>query len=144
MRASGESYGVIGALQAFPLRLATRRVQALGGRLHRNITRGTTAAVLGRKLLASKTQANIEQAVSNAREKAVPLLSENGFLRLLRSLPPVPTANRGHPSSHRGRRAATGSNSPKSAAAASPVATVTPRGFGVVAVWPAGTTTRTA
>ena len=93
MRASGESYGVIGALQAFPLRLATRRVQALGGRLHRNITRGTTAAVLGRKLLASKTQANIEQAVSNAREKAVPLLSENGFLRLLRSLPPVPTAN---------------------------------------------------
>jgi tetratricopeptide (TPR) repeat protein len=93
MRASGESYGVIGALQAFPLRLATRRVQALGGRLHRNITRGTTAVVLGRKLLASKTQEDIELSASRAREKDIPLLSENGFLRLLRSLPPVATAN---------------------------------------------------
>ena len=93
MRASGESYGVIGALQAFPLRLATRRVQALGGRLHRNITRGTTAVVLGRTLLARKSQEEIEQAVGKAREKSVPLVSENGFLRLLRSLPPVPSAN---------------------------------------------------
>lgn len=93
MRASGASYGVIGALQAFPLRLATRRVQSLGGRLHRTITRGTTAAVLGRKLLASKTQEEIEKAVGKAREKDVPLVSENGFLRLLRSLPPVATAN---------------------------------------------------
>jgi len=92
MRASGESYGVIGALQAFPLRLATRRVQALGGRLHRNITRGTTAVVLGRKLLAGKSQAEIEKSASKAQASGIPLLSENGFLRLLRSLPPVPTA----------------------------------------------------
>src|SRR5688572_22456883 len=92
MRASGESYGVIGALQALPLRLATRRVQALGGRLHRNMTRGTTAVVLGRTLLARKTPDDIEQAVGKARANNVPLLSENGFLRLLRSLPPVPTA----------------------------------------------------
>lgn len=93
MRASGESYGVIGALQAFPLRLATRRVQALGGRLHRNMTRGTTAVVLGRKLLARKSQEFIEHACGKVRANNVPLLSENGFLRLLRSLPPVPTAN---------------------------------------------------
>ncbi|HEV7344028.1 MAG TPA: tetratricopeptide repeat protein [Devosia sp.] len=93
MRAGGESYGVIGALQAFPLRLATRRVHHLGGRLHRNITRGTTAAVLGRKLLARKDQAEIEKRIAEARDKGVPLLSENGFLRLLRSLPPVTTAN---------------------------------------------------
>jgi len=93
MRASGESYGVIGALQAFPLRLATRRVQGLGGRLHRNITRGTTAVVFGRTLLARKSPEYIEHAASKARANAVPLLSENGFLRLLRSLPPVPAAN---------------------------------------------------
>ncbi|WP_316357115.1 tetratricopeptide repeat protein [Devosia sp.] len=93
MRAGGESYGVIGALQAFPLRLATRRVQALGGRLHRNMTRGTTAVVLGRKLLGSKSQELIEQACGKARASSIPLLSENGFLRLLRSLPPVATAN---------------------------------------------------
>lgn len=93
MRAGGESYGVIGALQAFPLRLATRRVQALGGRLHRNMTRGTTAVVLGRKLLGSKSQELIEQACGKARASSIPLLSENGFLRLLRTLPPVATAN---------------------------------------------------
>lgn len=93
MRAGGESYGVIGALQAFPLRLATRRVQALGGRLHRNMTRGTTAVVLGRKLLASKSQEFIEHACGKVRANNVPLLSENGFLRLLRNLPPVATAN---------------------------------------------------
>jgi tetratricopeptide (TPR) repeat protein len=93
MRAGGESYGVIGALQAFPLRLATKRVQSLGGRLHRTITRGTTAVIFGRKLLAGKTQDDIEQAAARARENNVPLLSENGFLRLLRSLPPVPSAN---------------------------------------------------
>ena len=93
MGASGESYGVIGALQAFPLRLATRRVQALGGRLHRNITRGTTAVVFGRTLLARKPQEYIEHAAGKARENSVPLLSENGFLRLLRGLPPAPTAN---------------------------------------------------
>lgn len=93
MGASGESYGVIGALDAFPLRLATRRVQALGGRLHRNMTRGTTAVVLGRKLLAGKSQEFIEHACGKVRANNVPLLSENGFLRLLRSLPPVPSAN---------------------------------------------------
>ena len=93
MRAGGESYGVIGALQAFPLRLATRRVQSLGGRLHRNMTRGTTAVVLGRKLLGSKSQEFIEQACGKARASSIPLLSENGFLRLLRTLPPVATAN---------------------------------------------------
>lgn len=93
MGASGESYGVIGALDAFPLRLATRRVQALGGRLHRNMTRGTTAVVLGRKLLASKSQEFIEHACGKVRASSIPLLSENGFLRLLRSLPPVPSAN---------------------------------------------------
>jgi tetratricopeptide (TPR) repeat protein len=93
MRASGESYGVIGALQAFPLRLATRRVQSLGGRLHRNITRGTTAVVFGRKLLAGKAQEDIEKAVGKAQENSLLLLSENGFLRLLRTLPPVPAAN---------------------------------------------------
>lgn len=91
MRASGESYGVIGALQAFPLRLAARRVQSHGGRLHRNITRGTTAAVLGRTLLARKDEAEIERRIAEIRAKDVPLLSENGFLRLMHSLKaPVP------------------------------------------------------
>lgn len=93
MRLEGESYGVIGALQAFPLRLASQRVEALGGRLHRTITRGTTTAVLGRKLLASKEQESIELSVGKARANNVQLISENGFLRDLGSLPATPPAN---------------------------------------------------
>jgi tetratricopeptide (TPR) repeat protein len=93
MRANGESYGVIGALKAFPLRLAAKRVNALGGRLHRSITRGTTTVVFGRTLLSRQNEAEIEHRVELAREANVHLLSENGFLRVLGSLAKTPPAN---------------------------------------------------
>ncbi|KFC62906.1 TPR repeat-containing protein [Devosia sp. LC5] len=92
MDLSGESFGVIGALQAFPLRLAARRVASHGGRLHRNVTRATTCVVFGRTLLARHDEAEIERRV-RAVPAAARTLSENGFLRLLGSLPPVPSAN---------------------------------------------------
>lgn len=93
MRASGESYGVIGALKAFPLRLAAKRVASLGGRLHRSITRGTTIVVFGRTLLSRQSEGEIEHRVELARESQAQLLSENGFLRALGSLPKNPPAN---------------------------------------------------
>lgn len=93
MRMSGESYGVIGALKAFPLRLAAKRVAGLGGRLHRSITRGTTTAVFGRTMLTRFDEAAIEQRDAAAREAGVVLLSENGFLRALGTLPALPHAN---------------------------------------------------
>lgn len=93
MRASGESYGVIGALKAFPLRLAAKRVASLGGRLHRSITRGTTSVVFGRTLLSRQGEGEIEHRVELARESQAHLLSENGFLRVLGSIPKSPPAN---------------------------------------------------
>lgn len=92
MDLSGESFGVVGALQAFPLRLAARRVASHGGWLHRGVTRATTTVVFGRTLLARHDEAEIERRVQ-AVPAAAKTLSENGFLRLLGSLPPVPPAN---------------------------------------------------
>jgi len=94
----GESYGVVGALKAFPLRLAARRVGDLGGRLHRTVTRGTTVAIFGRTLLARQTESEIERRVAGACESGVRLLSENGFLRELGNLPSPAPANIGRQS----------------------------------------------
>jgi tetratricopeptide (TPR) repeat protein len=93
MRKGGESYGVIGALKAFPLRLAARRVASMGGRLHRSLTRGTTVAVFGRTLLTRFDEAGIEQRIADARATGAALLSENGFLRVLGTLPPLHAAH---------------------------------------------------
>lgn len=82
----GESYGVIGALKAFPLRLAARRVASLGGRLHRTVTRGTTTIVIGRTLLSRHDEAEIERRIVAARASGIRLISENGFLRALGTL----------------------------------------------------------
>lgn len=94
----GESYGVVGALKAFPLRLAARRVEEMGGRLHRTVTRGTTVAVFGRTLLARQSEAEIERRVASARDGAARLLSESGFLREIGSLPAPAPANIGRQS----------------------------------------------
>jgi tetratricopeptide (TPR) repeat protein len=91
MHLNGESFGVVGALRAFPLRLAVRRVESLGGRLHRSVTRGTTTVVFGRTLLAKSDEAEIERRAAAARPRR--LLSENGFLRALGTLPPVAASN---------------------------------------------------
>jgi tetratricopeptide (TPR) repeat protein len=95
MPASGQSYGVVGALKAFPLRLAARLVASRGGRLHRSITRGTTRIVIGRTLLSRLGEGEIEQRIAAARDSGAPLLSENAFLRTLGSLPASPPADLG-------------------------------------------------
>lgn len=95
MRVRGQSFGVIGALRAFPLRLAVKRVESLGGRLHRSITRGTTIAVVGRTLLSRYGEAEIEHKVDEANEANIEILSENGFLRSLGTTGTVAGANIG-------------------------------------------------
>jgi tetratricopeptide (TPR) repeat protein len=77
---AGASFGVMGALSAFPLRLAAREVARQGGRLSRGVTRRTTHVVFGRRLLA-QPDAAIEARVDALAGRR--LLSENGFLRLL-------------------------------------------------------------
>lgn len=79
----GDRYGVVGALGAFPLRLAAKRLEAHGARLHRGLTRGTTHVVFGRTLLARLDAAEIEGRAAQAKTSTAILLSENGFLRAL-------------------------------------------------------------
>ena len=85
---AGAVFGTIGALAAFPLRLAAREVERQHGQLRRGITRRTTHVVFGRTLLAKagltkNGDAGIERRVAAERAAGRMLLSENGFLRLL-------------------------------------------------------------
>ena len=75
--------GIVGALRAFPQRLAARAVAARGGRLRRGITRQTQRVVLGRKLLDKASDADIEARIDALRDAGIKLISENGFLRWL-------------------------------------------------------------
>lgn len=84
----GAVFGTIGALAAFPLRLAAREVERRHGQLRRGVTRRTSHVVFGRTLLAKAGMAKagdveIERRVSAERAAGRTLLSENGFLRLL-------------------------------------------------------------
>jgi tetratricopeptide (TPR) repeat protein len=86
--AAGKVFGAIGALAAFPLRLAAREVERQHGQLRRGVTRRTTHVVFGRTLLAkaglTKTgDAQIERRVAAERAAGRAVISENGFLRLL-------------------------------------------------------------
>ncbi|WP_137933655.1 tetratricopeptide repeat protein [Mesorhizobium comanense] len=90
---AGAVFGTIGALAAFPLRLAAREVERQHGQLRHGITRRTTHVVFGRTVLAKAGQAKaglakngdaeIERRATAERAAGRTLLSENGFLRLL-------------------------------------------------------------
>jgi tetratricopeptide (TPR) repeat protein len=84
----GAVFGTIGALAAFPLRLAAREVERRHGQLRRGVTRRTSHVVFGRTLLAKAGMAKagdveIERRVSAERAAGRTLISENGFLRML-------------------------------------------------------------
>ena len=79
------SLGIVGALDAFPQRLAARAVATRGGRLHRGITRQTQRVVVGRRLL-KLNDTEIEAKLAPLLKAGVKLLSENGFLRWLHLL----------------------------------------------------------
>lgn len=84
----GAVFGVVGALAAFPLRLAAREVERRHAELRRGVTRRTTHVVFGRALLAKAAMSRTGDAEIQRRakvERAVgrTLISENGFLRLL-------------------------------------------------------------
>lgn len=84
----GPVVGIVGALEAFPRRIAVRAVEARGGQLRRGTPRGTTLAVVGRRLLR-RPDAQIEATVARARSDGTRLLGEAGFLRWLGLLPEV-------------------------------------------------------
>ncbi|HEV7306582.1 tetratricopeptide repeat protein [Ensifer sp.] len=92
MAVAGQTFGIVGALSAFPRRLAAREVERQFGHLRRGITRQTTYLVFGRGLLAKSGETEIEARFDAERAAGRWLISENGFLRLL-GLMPVPTAS---------------------------------------------------
>ena len=86
MAQGGVTLGIVGALRAFPQRLAARAVTTRGGRLRRGITRQTQRVVFGRKLLDKQSEAEIEVRIETLRDAGIKLISENGFLRWLHLL----------------------------------------------------------
>lgn len=80
-------YGLVGALAAFPRRLAAREVERRGGRLMRRITRSTTHVVFGRGLLDRLGDASIAARAAAERASGRVLLSEAGFLRKIGLVP---------------------------------------------------------
>ena len=80
---AGHTFGIVGALGAFPRRLAAREVERLGGSLRRGVGRGTTDVVVGRRWLATGTAAAIEARVAAERAAGRRVLGEGGFRRLI-------------------------------------------------------------
>lgn len=84
----GTVFGTVGALAAFPLRLAQREVERRHAELRRGITRRTSHVLFGRTLLtraglARAGEAEIARRARAERAAGRTLVSENGFLRLL-------------------------------------------------------------
>jgi tetratricopeptide (TPR) repeat protein len=84
MRSDGTVLGLVGALKAFPRRLAGRAVAARGGQLRRGVTRHASIIVLGRSLLEKQTEAELTARIAALRKPDTRLMSENGLLRWLR------------------------------------------------------------
>lgn len=89
---TGRSFGIVGALVALPLRLATREAAARGHAMRRGVSRGTTHVVFGRRLLTLR-RAAIETRVALAGDR--PRVSEAGFFRALGLLEPAAGAEIG-------------------------------------------------
>ncbi|PWK76085.1 tetratricopeptide repeat protein [Aminobacter sp. AP02] len=81
--AAGKIFGLVGALAAFPRRLAAREVVRQGGELQHGVTRRTTHVVLGRTWLGKLDEAKLEARIDAASVSGRPVLSENGFLGIL-------------------------------------------------------------
>ena len=83
MGVEGATFGILGALKAFPRRLAAREVAKQGGVLRRGITRRTTHVVFSRSLLDRLPGEEIAKRADELGRTGTVLLSENGFRRLL-------------------------------------------------------------
>jgi tetratricopeptide (TPR) repeat protein len=82
MQVEGAAFAIIGALDAFPRRLAARLIAARGGSLQRSLSKKTTIAVLGHRLLSGWTATKITSRIEQARRLGANPISENAFLRL--------------------------------------------------------------
>ena len=83
MQVDGAAFAIIGALEAFPRRLAARVIAARGGSLQRGISKKTKIAVLGHRLVEGWSAAKTTHRIEQARRVGATPISENAFLHLL-------------------------------------------------------------
>lgn len=83
MPLAAKTFGIVGALAAFPRRLAAREVEKQNGQLRHAVTRRTSHAVFGRTVLSRMSEAEIEARFDTELRSGRVVLSENGFLRML-------------------------------------------------------------
>ncbi len=83
MTVEGAIFAIIGALDAFPQRLAAREIEARGGALRRGVSRGTSVAIIGHRLVQKSDADRIDKRLQEARAAGATLISEHAFLRLL-------------------------------------------------------------
>ena len=83
MAVQGAVFTIIGALDAFPHRLAARAIEARGASLRRGVSRSTDIAVIGHRLAQTSTAERIARRLDEARAAGARLVSERAFLRLL-------------------------------------------------------------
>ncbi len=79
--AAGETFGIVGPLEAFPFRLASKAARHVDAACRRGVSRATTLVVIGRRLAWRGDEAAIERRVDSARSSGRPVVSETGFLR---------------------------------------------------------------
>lgn len=87
MKVEGAVFAIVGALEAFPRRLALREIEKRRGSLRRGISRSTKIAVFGHRAAHAWPAERILSRIEEARAAGAALLSENAFLRLLRLSP---------------------------------------------------------
>lgn len=80
---AGRTFGIVGALGAFPRRLAAREVERLGGTLRRGVGRATTDVVIGRRWLATGEAGEIAARVATERAAGRRVLGEASFRGLI-------------------------------------------------------------
>src|SRR5690349_14325562 len=79
----GGTFGILGALSAFPRRLAAREVARQGFALRGAAARDVTHLVFGRSLLQRMSAEDLGRRLEAARKMGRIVLSENGFRREL-------------------------------------------------------------
>jgi len=79
----GKTIGIVGALAAFPRRMAARGLEAHGALLRHGATRKTSHVVFGRRLLIRSSAAQIESRFDAIVAGGRIAVSEQGFLRWL-------------------------------------------------------------
>lgn len=90
MTIEGATFAIVGALEAFPRRLAAREIRSRGGELRRGLSRQTRFAVFGHRLIEGSTPEKILARIREVLSTPAMPLSENTFLRLLGVMPEPP------------------------------------------------------